>query len=736
VRLLAAIALGSVALAAAAPGVARAAGLVALGDSYASGEGAPPFEAGTAQRGNSCHRSTRAWPAVLAERMSLPDPVSFACSGATTTGLLVSNASRKEPERRRSQVSRLAERDPDVLALTIGGNDMGFEEILRRCITSGRSCVGRYAPAGGADEIEARIAALEASLPAVYGAVAAAAPRARLVVTGYPRILPADTGDRSCAALGSISAAEQRWLIDKTTSLNAAIARAARRARVTYVDVTDALAGHELACGGVERWVNDVRAQLAYSFHPTVRGHQAIGERVADALGSSPPPEEPPADVDMALARRFRPYLLLDSKEPWRPLDADRFLAEGWHRVCRQPDGCSAIAEADDLRGFGSSPRGAQPFLQVDGQAGVEGKRFTSRDRRCGRRECGPGRIYVNVTRDPDFTYLDYWWYLRFNEAAGTRFDHQSDWEGVVVALDRDTSTFAWVGFAAHSSVWRYLRGSLSCDGVREQGSCGTESGRFGRRVNVFVADGTHAAYPARCAPPVRTAIGCRQNARVPHFEVLRVPEGNFDGGVDWAGNRDPRSLAPFGPWAWWVGAWDPGAHVESPTAQLRFRSPRRATDTTCPPDACAYKPAVGFERACRGWFGLDAVATACDADVLEARGRSTALLRLRRGFVQFGTPLSPPLQGSGDRDGVPGLAQVTGPPLAIGEAVTLEGFAGPATDLFVRAAGGGKIHEARFTDLGLENGGRATVTWTSRGELLVHRPDGSVRRPRSMVRR
>src|ERR1700691_4183726 len=60
---------------------------VAMGDSYSSGEGTPPFEAGTNDKktGDTCHRSRKAWPFVVAAAdPALGSPVLLACSGATT----------------------------------------------------------------------------------------------------------------------------------------------------------------------------------------------------------------------------------------------------------------------------------------------------------------------------------------------------------------------------------------------------------------------------------------------------------------------------------------------------------------------------------------------------------------------------------------------------------------------------------------------------------------------------
>ena len=48
---------------------------------------------------------------------------------------------------------------------------------------------------------------------------------------------------------------------------------------------------------------------------------------------ASLPLRRAPAD-DLALALRFRPRLLFDQKERWRPTDVDRFLAEPGDQAC------------------------------------------------------------------------------------------------------------------------------------------------------------------------------------------------------------------------------------------------------------------------------------------------------------------------------------------------------------------------------------------------------------------
>ena len=96
---LAALSLGVTTMAAAQPAEAKpdrrapapVSRYVALGDSYASGEGLAPYENGTDNPPtNSCHRSeTQSYPELL-ETSSLPpfqNLTSVACSGAVTAAL-------------------------------------------------------------------------------------------------------------------------------------------------------------------------------------------------------------------------------------------------------------------------------------------------------------------------------------------------------------------------------------------------------------------------------------------------------------------------------------------------------------------------------------------------------------------------------------------------------------------------------------------------------------------------
>ncbi len=101
---------------------------VALGDSFAAGDGVPVQGTGPAM----CARSSADYPHVLAAALGLAlDDVT--CSGATTADVL--------GPQRSSDTSVPAQTDalgPDdaLVTLTIGGNDLGFSGIVARCLAA------------------------------------------------------------------------------------------------------------------------------------------------------------------------------------------------------------------------------------------------------------------------------------------------------------------------------------------------------------------------------------------------------------------------------------------------------------------------------------------------------------------------------------------------------------------------------------------------------------------------
>lgn len=226
---------------------ASGASYVALGDSYSSGLGAGSY----LNDGTSCSRSLRGYPGVNATLNGLALNLQ-ACSGA-----VVSDVQGR-------QLGALSA-STSYVTITVGGNDVGFANVLTQCAQPGwmSNCNGAIDTAIGIATRD-----LPGRLDSLYAAIRAKAPTARVVVAGYPRLF----NGRDCHALTFFSADEMTRLNNGSATLNGVIAAAATRAGFTYADVSGTFAGHAV-CDSPE-WIHNLSLTVNQSFHPKVDGHR------------------------------------------------------------------------------------------------------------------------------------------------------------------------------------------------------------------------------------------------------------------------------------------------------------------------------------------------------------------------------------------------------------------------------------------------------------------------------
>ena len=162
---------------------------VAMGDSFSSGEGVTPFEAGTDTSSNKCHRSSLAYPRLLQSdaALNLGTTAFVACSGATTSNVL-HGGSADGAWGENPQVDALSA-DTEVVTITIGGNDVGFKDFATACTIG--SC--DFATTAYAD-IHGKITNdLPGALADTYEAIDnATSSTADIYMVGYPQIAPAE----------------------------------------------------------------------------------------------------------------------------------------------------------------------------------------------------------------------------------------------------------------------------------------------------------------------------------------------------------------------------------------------------------------------------------------------------------------------------------------------------------------------------------------------------------------
>lgn len=251
---------------------------VALGDSYASGEGVRPFlpDSDRPAPENRCHRSTYAYsrlvegPAVPALRES------WACSGARIADFYPGQGQWDEP----GQLDRLGD-DVGLVTLSVGGNDLQFALVLGSCLLT-RRC----------DRTLAGPAALllrhtEGRLADLYREVLRRAGRAEVFVVGYPRFVAAVPGP--WCRLQGLDPFEARWLADRTAAFDAVAARVVTgigNPRLHYVSTLRAFAGGE-ACSARSTYVHQVVVRHpVFSFHPTRAGQAILAREVTAAVAT------------------------------------------------------------------------------------------------------------------------------------------------------------------------------------------------------------------------------------------------------------------------------------------------------------------------------------------------------------------------------------------------------------------------------------------------------------------
>jgi hypothetical protein len=175
-------------------------GWLALGDSYSSGHGIPgtlPREvegSGMATQGRDCRRATgsgtsaTAWPVgafrSVQGRLGLDEIALVACSGAITGEI---------DDQVEEAASRFGRDRWDIVSFSIGGNDIGFAEVLKGCLDF-NSLWGFFDLSPGCDVSEAdmrsRIDGLRHALGEVYDGVAdVVRPGGDVIVLGYPQIV-------------------------------------------------------------------------------------------------------------------------------------------------------------------------------------------------------------------------------------------------------------------------------------------------------------------------------------------------------------------------------------------------------------------------------------------------------------------------------------------------------------------------------------------------------------------
>jgi lysophospholipase L1-like esterase len=254
---LVALLFGVAAPASAAPPTTQVQKYVALGDSYAAGQGAStPLD--------SCLRSTAAYPVLLDAEPRINLLRTAACSGATITDVASFQI---------SQVNR----GTTLVTLTVGANDLGVGDVYTVCAPDPAS----VACASAISSVQQTLASgiIAQNLTGLLGAIAERAPNAHIVVSDYP--VPFVPG---LPSPGGVTDLVNAATVALDGQIAAAVGAASAELSVELASVQFAYAGHQV--GDADPWLGADPADALTFLHPTAAGQAVYRDAILTALAS------------------------------------------------------------------------------------------------------------------------------------------------------------------------------------------------------------------------------------------------------------------------------------------------------------------------------------------------------------------------------------------------------------------------------------------------------------------
>ncbi|MFE4519286.1 SGNH/GDSL hydrolase family protein [Kitasatospora sp. NPDC056783] len=268
---------------------------VALGDSYAAGAGVPGQSAGL------CLRSDHNYGHLVAGALKAGTYTDVTCSAAKIKAMTQPqyDAVFRVNDPQLDAVGA----DTDLVTLGIGGNDLvagdlGLGELVATCVAGavvnplGTPCRDVYNHGHwdlsslswkyGNDDLAERIrTTIAPQLADTLQRVHAKAPGARVLLVGYPSVLPAD-GSR-CVLRQPVTPGDVAYMHSVLDKLNAAMKSTAAANGATYVDTATPTLGHDVCAA--DRWIEGaLPGAPAVPFHPNATGEQVMAQAVLAAL--------------------------------------------------------------------------------------------------------------------------------------------------------------------------------------------------------------------------------------------------------------------------------------------------------------------------------------------------------------------------------------------------------------------------------------------------------------------
>lgn len=249
---------------------------VALGDSFT----AAPFVPLT-DFARGCFRSSNNYPHLLTDALRIDDLQDRSCTGARTRDLLARQRTSRGylvPQ----QLTALSRRT-DLVTIGLGANN---DRLYARIATTCRRTPGVCRLHDERALLGSIVDQVGPALDDALAEVRERAPKARVLLVGYPKLLP-QRGD--CARLPRMRPQDRATFRATNRGLVEQMRDAAKRADVEFVDFYAASIGHDICSR--HPWVQGRvgSSRRAAALHPLPVGQVALARMIEDVLEKAPP---------------------------------------------------------------------------------------------------------------------------------------------------------------------------------------------------------------------------------------------------------------------------------------------------------------------------------------------------------------------------------------------------------------------------------------------------------------
>lgn len=201
---------------------------------------------------------------------------------------------------RAPQIDFVEKYKPKVVSISVGGNDVDFESVIKKCLMPG-AC--DYVDNSSKRRSKAQeLQALTDRLERIYKTIYEKSRNTKIYVMGYPKFVKKNG---MCDLNVRFNEAEREFLDEGVEYINSVIQVAAQRAGIAYVDLEESL-GEGVLCGsdneksmnGLTRVNDELQVLLGVmsnyyipgigneSYHPNQRGHAKMANTIWSATNS------------------------------------------------------------------------------------------------------------------------------------------------------------------------------------------------------------------------------------------------------------------------------------------------------------------------------------------------------------------------------------------------------------------------------------------------------------------